>query len=309
MVSEKFKILSLDGGGIRGLYSAVILKKIEECFDIKLKEYFDLIVGTSTGSILASAIALDISLDEVIKIYEEEGKKIFHKTIFRCGLFRSKYNNKHLGKILSKTFGDIELGKIDKPLMIIASDVLNGSVYIHKSNYPSSDEYVRDATTPLAEAVLSSCSAPIYFNPFRMKNKYLLADGGLWANNPSIIGLTEAMTEKKFNKKIENIKILSIGTGDTNLQYDKNKKCWGFINGWKIGNLIEYILQLSTQSSTNMSSLILGDNYLRVNSSINHQIDKVEGLDNLKVFADKCFLEHRDEIKKMLNLNYKENIS
>ncbi len=301
MDNEKFKILSLDGGGIRGLYSAVILKKIQETYNIKLKNYFDLIIGTSTGSILASAIVCDIPLNKIMSMYEKEGKLIFSKNLFGfLGLFQSKYDSKNLSKILHTTFQKITLGDIDKPLMIIASDILNGSVYVHKSKYLPDDEYSRDEEIKIADAVLSSCSAPTFFNPIRMKNNYILADGGLWANNPSIIGLTEAMSEKRFNKKIEDIQILSLGTGTSKISYAKNSKLWGFITGWQKSKLIEYILELSAQSSANMCQLILKNNYLRVSNSINHNMDKVNNLNNLKAFADKCFLDYQERINDFL---------
>jgi len=120
---KTFKILALDGGVIRGIYSTTILSKIAETYKIKLKERFDLIVGTSTGSILGSAIACDIQLSKVINMYEEKGKLIFNKNLLGlAGLFKSKYDNKKLSKILRETFGNITLGEINKPLMIIASD-------------------------------------------------------------------------------------------------------------------------------------------------------------------------------------------
>jgi uncharacterized protein len=74
-----FKILSIDGGGIRGVYSAHILKRIEEEFKIKLHDYFDLVAGTSTGSIIAAAIACDISIDDVEQLYKDKGAKIFSR--------------------------------------------------------------------------------------------------------------------------------------------------------------------------------------------------------------------------------------
>lgn len=301
MADKKFKILSLDGGGIRGLYSAVLLQKIQESYNIKLKDYFDLIIGTSTGSILAGAIVCDIPLNEIVKMYEEKGKLIFKKNTFRCrGLFKSKYTNKNLKNILHEIFKNIKMGDIKEPLMIVASDVTNCSVYMHKSKYLPPEEYVRDKDTKIADAILSSCSAPTFFNPLRIQNEYVLADGGLWANNPSILGLTEAITEKRFNEKIENVKILSIGTGVSKINFNVNKKLWGFLNGWENQKLIEYTLELSTQSSANMCQLILKDNYLRVSSPVNHSMDDLKGLNNLKAKANKCFLDYQEKINKFL---------
>lgn len=300
-MGKNFKILCLDGGGIRGLYAAVILKKTQETFDIKLKNEFDLIAGTSTGSILAGALVCDIHLDTVIELYETKGKEIFSKNLFGyVGAFRSKYSNKGLIKNINDIFKDIKLGDIKKPLMIIASDILNGSVYVHKSNYLPSEEYSRDGDTKLSEAIVSSCSAPTFFNPFKMKNDYLLADGGLWANNPSIIALTEAISKERSNRNVNDFKILSIGTGAPKISYTKSKKFWGFISGWESSKLIEYILELSVLSSANMCQLILKDNYLRVSGAVEHKMDDLKNLSNLKAFADKCFLDNAEKIENFI---------
>ena len=85
-----FKILCIDGGGIRGIYPAYILKRVEESWAIKLHEIFDMIVGTSTGSIIASAIAVDYPLKDVVSIFEEKSRDIFRKTRFNLGGAYSK---------------------------------------------------------------------------------------------------------------------------------------------------------------------------------------------------------------------------
>ena len=299
-MKKNFKILALDGGGIRGLYTSIILEKIQENFSINFKEDFDLLVGTSTGSIIASCIALDVPIKKITELYEIEGKNIFSKRCYRFRAFQSKYKKDGLKNVLNKKFKNIKLGEIEKPLMIVSADMLNDNVYIHKSNYLAKIEnHTRDKETKLSDAVLSSCSAPTYFNPQRLNNGYFLCDGGIWANNPSILGFTEAVS--KFKQTIDKIFILSIGTGNKQINYDTNKKFWGFLTGWKTTKLIDYLLSLSSEGVNNISTLLLKENYVRINTNIDYELDDVQHLDNLKSYADKCFLINSDKIKKFLN--------
>ncbi len=304
MECKKFNILALDGGGIRGLYTSYILEKIEQSFNIKLNEFFDLLIGTSTGSIIASAIALNTPIIEVSKLYESRGKEIFRKRKIHCwgllGLWNSKYNNKSFKKVLEEIFPTKTLKEIDKPLMIVSSDILNHNVYIHKSSYLSKIEpYTRDGDTKLTDAILSSCAAPTYFDPVRLHNGYFLADGGLWANNPSILGLTEAIS--KFKRNVNEVYVLSIGTGNKIISYNKTRRSWGFFTGWQRSKLIDYIMNISSQAGTNISNLLLKENYCRINSDIHHALDDVSNLDNLKSYADKSFLDNKSKIENFLN--------
>ena len=301
MDKKTFKILSLDSGGIRGLYSAVILKNIQDTYNVNLKDHFDLIVGSSTGSILAGIIACDIPLEEIIKLYEYKGKLIFKKNLFGfMGLFKSKYDNKNFKNIIHETFQDIRLEDIEKPLMIFASDIVNCATYIYKSKYVPDQDH-KDGKVKIADAMLASCAAPTFFDPVKV-NGLTLADGGLWANNPSMIALLE--TIGVFHKKMNDIKILSIGSGKSKKTYDSNhinRKRWGLLNGWKGGRLIEYIFDLSVLSSNNMCQLMLKDHYLRVSSPTKHAMDDVTKLQDLKVYAKETFLEYQDRIEKFLD--------
>lgn len=95
--------------------------------------------------------------------------------------------------------------------MIPSTDIVNGQVFVFKSNYDK--DFTRDPDIKISDAVLSSCCAPVYFNPNKVGN-YLLADGGLWANNPVLVGITEALSPR-FNKNIDEVKILSFHTRPT----------------------------------------------------------------------------------------------
>lgn len=301
---ENFNVLALDGGGTRGIYAAQILANIEQNFHVSIKDCFNLIAGTSTGSIIAGAIATDIRMQKVVQIFECKASQIFRKKHYLSPLFISRYSKKPLEKVLDNYLPSITLGEIVTPLMIMGSDIGTGGVYVFKSKYlgESNALYVRDKDVQLRDAILASCSAPLFFDPQKMGDS-LLADGGLWANNPSVISFTEAIS--KFKKKIEQIKILSIGTGHTATQkYNNRKCCWGFLNGWGREKFISYILDLQSQASTNMARLLLNKNYLRLDPTIdNWALDDVTHLGNLKALANKDFIENAQKIKAFMNIS------
>ena len=157
-------ILCFDGGGIRGIYSAHIIKRIQESFHTVFHEKFDLIAGTSTGSIIASSLVIDFPIENIIKMYSEQGRKIFSKNLFSLGgLIREKYNNSFLSKILKEVFQDNKLKDCKTGLVIPATDIGNASVHVFKSTYSS--DFIRDPERLIRDAVLASCSAPLYFSP------------------------------------------------------------------------------------------------------------------------------------------------
>ena len=207
---KTFKILSIDGGGMRGVYPAHVLECIQKRFAVSLHKEFDLIAGTSTGSILAAAVATEIDISMVLMLYKTHGEKIFKKSQLwnvpfigsllkvTSSSFYSLYKNNELHNILKSVLGDVKLGDISKPLIIPSSDIGNANVHLFKSYY--CDKYKRDRTVRLADAVLASCSAPFYFDPTRV-NEYLLADGGIWCNNPALVCVLEAQKRLEVNLK------------------------------------------------------------------------------------------------------------
>jgi patatin-like phospholipase/acyl hydrolase len=103
-------------------------------------------------------------------------------------MFDSIYDARYLENVLSEIFQDKRLGDITKPLLIPSTDIGNGCVHVLKSGY--SKDFTRDNTVMVKDAVLAACSAPTYFDPHRLK-EYLLADGGLWANNPALAAVID----------------------------------------------------------------------------------------------------------------------
>jgi patatin-like phospholipase/acyl hydrolase len=234
MAHSKIKILSIDGGGIRGLIPAKVLAELEQKLQElepgkKLYEHFDLICGTSTGAILAIAIALGIPAAELVKFYKENALIIFPKWYLKVlprkarAIVTSIYSNRKLRKKLQEVYASANNG-VDPVLKDLKTNVCipvfngnDGQINVLKTKH--NEEYMRDYKLPAYEVALSSASAPIYFPPhtFSFSNEHgsgtnvNMIDGGIFANNPSLIGVLEATDKMGYD--FADIQLLSLGTG------------------------------------------------------------------------------------------------
>jgi len=193
------------------------------------------------------------------------------------------------------------MAEVPGRLMLPSTDLSNGNVFVIKSQYLSS--FVRDSKIPLVEAVMASCAAPTYFDPVRV-HEYLLADGGLWGNNPSFIAYTEAIG--KLGVSTESVRILSLGTGTGHLFYDvgRTARMWGFATGWGRSRLVDTIFNLQSRASANSAALLLGDKYLRVsfNESGALPLDNISKIPHLKAKAGEAFTYQNSAITTFLGL-------
>ena len=183
--------------------------------------------------------------------------------------------------------------------MITSSEISKSEVHIFRSNYDSRDSEIAptDKGVGLRDAILASCAAPTFFAP-KSLNNWLLADGGLWANNPSTIAFTEALST--FGKNAQEVRMLSIGTGHSVNMYH-NRRGWGFITGWGGAKLTSYVMSLQSQASANMARRLLGENYLRINPEIDFwELDTLTQLDNLKSLAARDFEKNAEGIEAFL---------
>ena len=302
-----FRILSIDGGGFRGAYSAHVLKRIEEEYGVSLFEEFDMIAGTSTGSIIAGGIAVGVKPREIAAMYESKGAKIFKNRWFATfGLTASRYKRKALEQVLESVIGNKKLGEIEKPLIIPATDVGNGCVHVFKSSYDSA--FVRDSEVLLRQAILASCAAPTYFDPLKVGD-YLLADGGVWANCPALVAAIDA--KKRLGIDLDDIQILSIGTGTSKQYYPQSKSLlksltgWGFATKWGRGKFIDMILNLQSQTANNMLGLALRpDQLLRINfeSDIPLSLADPNAYSDLVSRADRDFTHYAEPIRDFLSI-------
>jgi patatin-like phospholipase/acyl hydrolase len=230
--NRKFRILSIDGGGIRGLIPAKVLAELEAQLraghsDKKLYEHFDLICGTSTGAILAIGVALGIPAQDLVRFYKENAKVIFPRWYFMTrqakALVSPIYSNKELRKLLKTIYSEANggtpplLNDLKTKVCIPSYNGNTGEINVLKTKHHP--DYTRDYKLPAHEAALASASAPVYFPPhsFNYDNEFgsgsniNMIDGGIFANNPALIGLLEATEKLKIPFK--DIELISLGTG------------------------------------------------------------------------------------------------
>ena len=219
-MSKKFRILSLDGGGVKGYLTTLILENVEKQLNYQdktkkpLGEYFDLIAGTSTGAIIGGLLAIGKSAKEIRVIYEQDIKEIFSEEMKRKGIdlfLKSKYKKDNLRIKASEYFGDKTFDDVDTPLLVTSVDITTMTPRFYKSAYSKKNRTRADEK--LSSAIIASASAPSFF-PIEENLKYSssLIDGGIVANNPSLVALVDAFSFD-LKPKEENLVLLSIGTG------------------------------------------------------------------------------------------------
>jgi patatin-like phospholipase len=217
---ETYRILSLDGGGIRGVFPAAFLARLEDHVGKPIGSYFDLIAGTSTGGIIAIGLGLGLSAHDILKLYEERGPAIFDQHHGRAEnwlrqrwrgaiqLFGSKYSSAALRDALQSIMGDRRLGESRTRLVIPAWHPMLERVYIYKTaHHPRLES---DYKQTALDAAMATAAAPTFLNPHLTSDAVELVDGGVWANNPIGVAAIEAIGVLGWPAK--RLNILSIGT-------------------------------------------------------------------------------------------------
>ena len=213
-----FRILSIDGGGIKGVFPAAYLAELERRFlnDKSVADHFDMIAGTSTGGIIALALAKGMTAAEAMAIYTKRGHAIFPKPKRFAAirqklrwLFKAKHDQNALMNELLEVFGDMHIDDAEVRLVIPSFEGQHGEPWIYKT--PHHPDYKKDRHVTAARVALHTAAAPTIYSGVA-NDGHTMVDGGLWANNPIMQALVDVMV--CFDVPRENIRILSIGTGD-----------------------------------------------------------------------------------------------
>lgn len=297
-----FKILSLSGGGYRGLYTAEVLKELENHLKAQnpndcIANYFNLITGTSIGGIIALALAYEIPAEVIAKIFDDKGEEIFKKQ--SCiGMFKAKYNSDILKNILVNWFGDTLIGDLKHPVAIPSINYTTGSPVVFKT--PHHKDFKRDWRQKIVDVALAASAAPTYFKRHRIGNSEYI-DGGLFANNPSLIGLHEA--DKFFECSMIEVKILSIGTlsSKKTINPETNKK--GGLTDWGEGKFYE--------AAQNIMDITLSSQQLFLNQIVRHRIgNNLVVIDNILTESSSSYVgldKATDSAKEILKGNAEES--
>ena len=329
-MKRKIRVLSIDGGGIRGIIPAKIMIKIEELLqeysqnpNTRISDYFDLIAGTSTGSILAGLYLCPdgfgsthskYSAKEVLDLYLAHGGEMFERSwktqlIDYFGLTSPLYKAEKLEKMLADYFGDLRLEDLVKPCLFPAYDVEHGeAIFFNQMNaYREVDKNFL-----VREVIRASTAAPTYFPVAKLNNQskeesYSLIDGGMFANNPALCAFIEAC-KFPFNPSEEDILIFSLGTGSKEISYEYEKaRNWGDIQ-WAIPALSIYGSAGSQTVHHQLSRLYasngIKDQYIRSApefeaNHVSHQMDNIskENIEALLTLGDQMIDCYNNRLK------------
>ncbi|MCL5266600.1 MAG: patatin-like phospholipase family protein [Bacteroidetes bacterium] len=292
---SKYRILSLDGGGIRGIITASILHRLNtNPRTAGFLDGVDLIAGTSTGGLLALALAHGLSPAEMRDIYAKEGSYIFHETFIRDieSLWRvigAGYPNKNLESVLINIFGSTTLDQLRKQILITAFDLDNESrnplrrtwkpKIFH--NFPGDDS---DGEQLAYKVGLFTSAAPTYFPTYEG-----YVDGGVFASNPSMCALAQSQDLRFFESpELSSVVLLSLGTG-TSLEYIE-----GMRHDWGYAQWVRPILNVMLDGVAGIADYqcrqILKKNYFRLAPVFPHDVsvpmDAADKIPYMLSFAD-----------------------
>jgi len=266
---DTFKLLSIDGGGIKGFYSAIILQAFEKKYG-PIGEYFDLISGTSTGSIIGASLSRGVSTDEIIEFYQKDGPQILPSNysllrgwrLIKQIVFKSKYSNKKLRKSLETLVGDVVMDDAKTRLAISAVDLDTFRGFIFRTSHTGVQN--RDGKLKMVDVIMASSAAPSYLPIVSVEGvSENLVDGALWANNPTMMGIIEAL---KFwvgpNKKYKKLAVLSLGNIDYNDGWSTIKPRETSMLLWN-KTLLSLTLNTATKSMEEMMEFIASEKLLK----------------------------------------------
>jgi patatin-like phospholipase/acyl hydrolase len=244
------KILSMDGGAVRALIQGRVLAEIEARTKAPLSSLFDLLAGTSSGGNLAMGLVTPdgngrpkYPATEANASYRLNTPRIFsrplsHRVNPLRGLFGAKYSSAVARAVYQTYYADARLSQAITPVVITAYDIKRGTAYFFKSEQAKQDAgqdfYMRDV-------VLATTAAPTFFAPARVENvsrtdTFSFVDGGVFANNPSMIALVEA---RRLFPEEEDFLLVSLGSGAMHnpLQYEQ-------VRGWGVAQWARPILNV-----------------------------------------------------------------
>lgn len=325
------RVLSIDGGGIRGIIPAMFLTALEEKIQLAsqnpaahISDYFDFFAGTSTGGILVSLLlcpddedpkkpkytareALDIYLKHGVSIFTASGMRRFFS---RFGLVSELYNEEAINKVLLDYLGDRKLSELRKPCIITAYNIELRKNHLFRQQKAISHGDQRDFL--LRDVCRATSAAPTYFSVAEIFSlsgtRYPLVDGGVFAHNPALSALLEVI--KTFNTyKINDIWILSLGTGISKISYNYEdfKKKWAI----SIGPALVDIMGSSSAESIDyylkqlFRSVGKSNNYIRIEpenlASINPSMDAASPHNIQKIVAltDRLISDNESQLNQI----------
>jgi patatin-like phospholipase/acyl hydrolase len=265
----KYRVLALDGGGIRGLITILMMQNLAKEKGLEnWLDQVDLVAGTSTGGILALAIAKGVDINLVRELYSTKGKEVFDDSwlddlVDLSTIIGAEYDNKKLARQLRKVIGDVTLGDLPGHVLVTAFDLDNEDPDPARRtwkpkifhNVPGTDN---DKDVLAYKAALYTSAAPTYFPTVDG-----FVDGGVFANNPSMCALMQTQDPRNdLNPPLSEVILLSLGTG-TSMTYIKGQNLdWGYAQ-W-VKPLISLMMDGVNGIADFQCKQILGSHYHRL---------------------------------------------
>jgi patatin-like phospholipase/acyl hydrolase len=287
-----YKVLSIDGGGIRGLIPVRILERLENHHPGIVQE-FDLFAGSSTGAVLAGGFAFGLEPRFMRQMYQGFGADVFADSIWDDirdlkYVLGADYKIENVRALLEQVIGDAKLGQLSKKLLIATFDLKDESrdpprwkpKFFH--NYPESKG---DLEERLVDVVIRSAAAPVYFPVYQG-----YVDGGVAAINPSTCALAQA-----FHEGFLDVRLLSMGTGTNPRWLDVQDGNWG-IAQWGL-NLVNMFMDGGGEVADYQCRQILRDQYYRLQPLMRKTI----GLDNWQATDDLIEIADAINLEPLLN--------
>lgn len=245
-LKDRFRILCIDGGGIRGLISALVIAEIERRLEARgrsgrLADCFHLFAGTSTGGLIALALTRPepVPGPELARFYIEDGPKIFHRNLWHelatgWGWWGPKYSDAALRETIQRRIGETRLADSSRDLLVTSYDMTERQPFFFKRWKARQDP---DWNWPVLDAALSTAAAPTYFPSHGLAGRALV-DGGVFAANPTVAAIAEALgrnNDPPARLSPEELLVVSIGTGEFNTGFSQAQVGgWGRL-GWLLG--------------------------------------------------------------------------
>ena len=295
------KVLSIDGGGIRGLIPALVLAEIEHRTGRRTAEMVDLVAGTSTGGILACALTRRgpdgrplFTAEELAGIYVEEGPRIFHRSLLKRvfsagGWIDERYEDDGLERALARYLGEAYLSEALVPIFVTAYDIHDRFAFFFRSSRAVGDPTYDFPLTAVARA---TSAAPSYFEPEEVADRagartYPLVDGGLYAVNPSMCAYADLVRDGTA-PGLE--LMLSLGTGAHTRAYTFDQARWWGQLGWARPAL-DMVFDGVSDTIEFEAQALMGDRYLRLQTMLELASDDLddasaENLDALRREAE-----------------------
>lgn len=289
-----YRILSCDGGGVRGIITARLIQRLQKACPQWI-DSVNLFAGTSTGALISVGLACGLTPTDLFNLYHDRTKEIFSRSAIRAvsgRVFSAKYTNEGLKKVILDTFGETTIGQVKKNILVSSLDLdgYDGAghrVYKPKFFHNLIGQDKEELSIKVSDVLMYTTAAPTYFPVY-----HGYVDGGLVANNPSLAALAQSLDPKTLPiPTLKEIALLSVGTGKTSTYIEGDNKDWGFVQ-WA-SSIVELMMNCRGEVTDYECKQLLKDNYCRITTYLNKdfELDSTNALDRMIEAADSISIQ------------------